>query len=272
MSQSIVFRQRAGFYSFYRILSSFQKHHILKCLVPALFLWMAVGCADTNGVLKRLPSPPLRTGTTQQRVAAPPPIIIAPPEPTPAPVPQYNAFSGTVVIDPGHGGKDSGTLGCSSETMSEKEINIVIALEVARNLRARGFNVIMTRSDDRFIELDERAAISNRSGADLFVSIHIDASSNHSATGSTVYISRSPSSRSVSAAECMRTALISGGIRCNGVKHAGYRVLVKNNRPCMLVECGFLSNSWEARRLCDSGYQSQVASCIAQGIASALGG
>jgi N-acetylmuramoyl-L-alanine amidase len=271
MGQSMVLRRRVGFFSY---ITGVKKPVALKCLLPAFFLWMAVGCAENNGVLRRLPSPPLRTGTGHPRVVAPQPMVVIPPveTPTPAPVqPQYPTGSGTVVIDPGHGGKDSGTLGCSSATMSEKEINIVIALEVARNLRSRGFNVIMTRSDDRFIELDERAGISNRAGADLFVAIHIDASSNHGATGSTVYISRSPGSRSVSAAESVRAALMSGGVKCNGVKHAGYRVLVRNDRPCMLVECGYLSNPWEARRLCDSGYQSQIASCIAQGIAESLG-
>jgi N-acetylmuramoyl-L-alanine amidase len=74
----------------------------------------------------------------------------------------------------------------------------------------------------------------------------------------------------MAAAENVRDALSSGGIKCNGVKHAGYRVLVRNDRPCMLVECGFLSNSYEARNLCDSGYQSRIASSIAQGIANSL--
>lgn len=78
----------------------------------------------------------------------------------------------TVVLDPGHGGKDYGAVGAVT---NEKSINLDVALEVRRLLaESEGLKVIMTRSDDRFIELRERAAIANRNHGDLFVSIHVN--------------------------------------------------------------------------------------------------
>lgn len=78
----------------------------------------------------------------------------------------------TVVLDPGHGGKDYGAIGALT---NEKTINLDVGLELRRLLNEQeGFNVIMTRSDDRFITLQERAAIANRNHGDLFVSIHVN--------------------------------------------------------------------------------------------------
>lgn len=173
-------------------------------------------------------------------------------------------LSASIVIDPGHGGKDPGAV--SSGGIHEKDINLAVATQVARLLKQKEFNVIMTRRGDEFIELNERAAIANRGRADLFVSIHADASLNTRARGYTLYIREGASDRSRSAAEIMESALSSNGIISRGIREANYRVLARTNVPAMLIELGFLSNKQEANMLRKHSIQNQLADSIATGI------
>jgi N-acetylmuramoyl-L-alanine amidase len=255
--------------------SNFSRARTAKIAGLALTLILIVGCGSQrnfNSVLEKLPDPALRTGAQPVRPVAPEPEPLPPPPPPmPAPAPQYPVSGVTVVIDPGHGGKDPGAMGRGISIYPEKTLTLSIAIQVGQNLRNRGVNVIYTRSDDRFIELDERANISNRNSAYLFVSIHIDSSNNRRATGATVYMSRSPGSKSRHVASCIASALRSSGIECRGVKQANYRVLSANDRPCVLVECGFISNYGEAQQLCNYGYQARIAAAIANGIADCIG-
>lgn len=255
--------------------SNFNQTRMAKIAGIALTLMLIVGCSNQrnfNSVLDKLPDPALRTGAQPVRPVVPEPEPLPPPPPPmPAPVPQYPVSGVTVVIDPGHGGKDPGAMGRGNSVYPEKTLTLSIATQVGQYLRNRGVNVIYTRSDDQFIELDERANISNRCNAYLFVAIHIDSSNNRRATGATVYMSRSPGSRSRHAASCIAAAFRSSGIECRGVKQANYRVLAANDRPCVLVECGFISNYSEAQRLCNYSYQAQIAAAIANGIANCIG-
>ena len=90
-----------------------------------------------------------------------------------------------VVIDPGHGGKDPGAVGLNG--LREKTVNLGIGIALRDILQFRGANVVMTRQDDTFIELEERAAICNREQGDVYISIHANASTNRSTTGSEIY-------------------------------------------------------------------------------------
>lgn len=176
----------------------------------------------------------------------------------------------TIVVDAGHGGHDPGAHGLSSNT--EKQINLNIAMALARLLQTRGAKVITTRDGDHFVDLDARAATADSTHADLFVSVHSDSSKKSGISGTTVYISRSPSAQSSHAGQCIAAALEHAGIECRGVHGAGYRVLVGHSRPAVLVECGFLTNRADAQRLNSSGYQSKVAEAIAEGIAQHFAG
>lgn len=91
----------------------------------------------------------------------------------------------TVVVDPGHGGGDPGALGVDG--LREKDVNLGIALALATQLRARGFDVFLTREDDRALTLEERSAIAESVGGDVFVSIHANASRRKAARGIEVY-------------------------------------------------------------------------------------
>jgi N-acetylmuramoyl-L-alanine amidase len=81
-----------------------------------------------------------------------------------------------VVLDPGHGGKDPGAIGIGG--VREKDVNLRLSKMLARRLRARSFDVVMTRDDDRFIDLEGRTVIAESSDGDVFVSIHSNASHN----------------------------------------------------------------------------------------------
>jgi len=175
---------------------------------------------------------------------------------------------GRVVLDPGHGGKDPGTT--SVLGYREKDLVLDVARMVAADLTAMGVEVIMTRSDDRFIELEERPAIAAQAKADLFVSIHADAASNRSAAGFTAYVDHSPSKGSLSAANSILRRMCDNCSPSRGVKNAGYRVLVCSRTPAVLIELGFLSNRAEAGLLRNPGYQRTVARAIALGICDAL--
>jgi len=188
----------------------------------------------------------------------------APSAPPPVEQPRPRPRRRTVVLDPGHGGKDPGAI---KYGIREKDVNLAVASLAARNLRARGVQVILTRSDDTFIELNERAAIANRAGADLFVSIHADSCPSPSVRGFTAYVARSPSQASIRAARSMLKGLREAtGASNHGLRHADYRVLVRTSCPAVLVELGYLSNNFEAVKLADSSYQKLLAEGIVSGV------
>jgi N-acetylmuramoyl-L-alanine amidase len=170
----------------------------------------------------------------------------------------------TIVIDAGHGGKDPGAT--SSSGYEEKTVNLDVALQIAQTLRDKGYKVIMTRNNDEFIELEERANIANRNKADIFVSIHSDSSTKSSTNGFTVYVERSSSSASVHLANAIDRRMSQTGLSGNGMSKADYRVLTHTRCPAVLIELGYLSNYWEAKQLKNKDMQRQLAQAITEGI------
>ncbi len=241
---------------------------IRRLLFPACLVGLAlaaIGCreSDRGGVIQRLPPPLVRPPSPQQPRVEPSPR----PEPPPLTAERPRSLRGVrIVVDAGHGGKDPGTRGVSA--VSEKHIVLAIANELSRILGAQGAAVTSTRTTDRFLELDDRAAIAERNRVDLFVSIHADAAQRAAASGATVYISRSASSASLRAAMRIDAALKRAGIESRGIQRADFRVLVGHSRPAVLVECGYLTNAGDARRLNTPSYRSRVAAAIAAGISS----
>ncbi|MCP4249869.1 MAG: N-acetylmuramoyl-L-alanine amidase [bacterium] len=226
-------------------------------------LTLAAGCAGP-GVLRPLPDPVF--GSSQQ-AAVPTARSVPQPEPPPRPTPSGGRIgSVTIVVDAGHGGKDPGARGVSA--LPEKSVNLGVAMKLANLLERRGARVITTRSDDRFITLDNRAATADRTRADLFVSIHADSARREGASGATVYIARNASSASRKAASAVAAALKRAGIKCRGINGAGFRVLVGHSRPAVLIECGFLTNRGDAQRLNSPAHQAKLAAAIADGIAN----
>jgi len=199
----------------------------------------------------------------QLRVPGTPEPVV--PQPRPGPRPEPKAL---VVIDAGHGGEDPGAIGAGG--VQEKDINLRVAAKVANLLEQSGVGVVMTRWQDRFIELEERAALANRRNANLFVSIHADSAPNRSAQGFTVYVAKAASSDSYKAARAINQAIAGTGADSRGVREADYRVLVQTSCPAVLVELGYLSNAQDAARLNDPYFQNRLAQAIADGITAGL--
>jgi N-acetylmuramoyl-L-alanine amidase len=188
--------------------------------------------------------------------------------PQPTPVPPRPGTAAVVVIDPGHGGRDPGAT--SRYGTHEKDINLPVARRIATLLAQRGVTVAMTRRQDRFIELEDRAGLANRRGADLFVSIHADSAPDPSASGFTLYVATDASPKAYEAARAIERAMATTGSGSRGIRKADYRVLVQTKGPAVLIELGYLSNAADARRLHETAFQNRLARAIADGILRCL--
>ena len=154
----------------------------------------------------------------------------------------------TIVVDPGHGGHDSGARG---NGYNEKDIALQVATRLANNLR-QDYNVIMTRDSDFFVPLDTRAKIGNDANADFFISIHLNSSSSSSANGTEVfYFSKNLT-----------------GLRRRGVFGANFAVLRGSNSPSILVELGFMNNYSDLSQYLTPDGQERAANAIGSAIRS----
>jgi N-acetylmuramoyl-L-alanine amidase len=173
-----------------------------------------------------------------------------------------------IVLDAGHGGKDPGAI--SPAKLQEKSVVLDTVLMMAQKLRGRGLDVVLTRGDDKFIELNERADIANRVRADLFVSIHADWIRKRATRGSTVYVARAASKKSIALGKSIERPLAAVSGKSLGVRRADYRVLVRTSCPAALVELGYLSNYHEAARLSQRAYRERLANAVCDGILAYL--
>jgi len=166
----------------------------------------------------------------------------------------------TVVIDPGHGGVDSGT---HSRIGGLEKVNALdVARRVNEDLQHAGFKTVMTRDSDVYIPLNERAAISNQQENAVFVSIHFNDCRNHRIHGVEAYYNSGAGERLAGKIEGNLGQM--AFVRL--MKHADFRVLKLNQYPAVLVECGYLSNNAEARLCANPAYRIQIADKIAAGI------
>ncbi len=203
----------------------------------------------------------------------------------------------TIVIDPGHGGNDTGTQNKPGK-YDEKVFTLDVAKRLQRLLDGSGWKIVLTRTDDRFVALPARAEIANKANADLFVSIHFNAVANNpSVKGTETYVltprfQRSTSSplpapedkieqvgnrhdawSAVLGAQMHRQLLAKLKTEDRGYKRARFAVLRLVDCPAVLVEAGYLSNDVEARKLASESYRGDIAEALAaaiQGYAEAL--
>ncbi len=168
----------------------------------------------------------------------------------------------TVVIDAGHGGHDSGTR--SRWSGAEKDATLEVARQLDVKLRADGFRTVLTRSRDEFIELNQRARISNRQNNAIFVSIHFNDSPARAIHGTEVYY-KSPASHDL-ARRILASVSAVPGASSRGIRLANFRVLKLNEFPAVLVECGYLSNPAEGRRCSVGSYREKLAGAIADAV------
>ena len=209
----------------------------------------------------------------------------------------------TIVVDPGHGGRDSGARG---NGYNEKDIALQVATRLANNLR-QDYNVIMTRDSDFFVPLDTRAKIGNDANADFFISIHLNSGSSSSANGTEVFyfskkdqgsyaaqvakfenkvdgsygdvpfsdfilndiFYRKNQKTSQAIAESVLNNLINTtGLRRRGVFGANFAVLRGSNSPSILVELGFMNNYSDLSQYLTPDGQDKAANAISSAIRS----
>lgn len=194
------------------------------------------------------------------------PIPVTPPQAgyPPTNLPSVPNSRIVVVIDPGHGGPDPGAIGING--IREKDIVLPIALEVASLLEQQGVQAVLTRPDDRDLDLDPRVQIAERANANLFVSIHANAISlsRPDVNGIETYYY---SSSSLRLAQVIHASVVQNtGSADRGVRQARFYVIRNTSMPAVLVETGFVTGQNDAARLGDPAYRSQMAGAIARGI------
>ncbi len=168
----------------------------------------------------------------------------------------------TVVVDAGHGGRDSGAV--RRHALPEKVVALDVARRVEKKLRESQLKTVMTRSTDVFIPLDNRVAIENSQKNAVFVSIHFNDSRRRGIHGFETYY-HSP--QAFSLAQKIQSKLLTLPHATNrGVHTANFRVLRNATYPAVLVECGFLSNRAEGRSARSADYRDQLADKIAEAI------
>jgi N-acetylmuramoyl-L-alanine amidase len=168
----------------------------------------------------------------------------------------------TVVVDAGHGGKDNGAY--RKFGGAEKIATLDVAKRLARKLRESDLKIVMTRSTDVFIPLEQRVAIENAQKNSIFVSIHFNDSRRRGIRGFETYYH---AANSYDLAHRIQSKLMMMPNSANrGVHSANFRVLRLARYPAVLVECGYLSNRREGGDARDSGYREELADRIAEAI------
>ena len=189
----------------------------------------------------------------------------------------------TILIDPGHGGKDPGNLGTpiiegnTKEKIYEKDLNLQIGKKVASILsRQNDVQVILTRTEDKFISLEDRVIMANNQEQkiDAFISIHMNAESGgNTANGIETYYRAedTPEGKSLKLASSVQQTIGSYiKMKDRGVRQEILQVLRDSKVPAILVECGFITNDKEEQKLLDEQYQNQLSEGIAQGVLTFL--
>lgn len=185
----------------------------------------------------------------------------------------------TVVCDAGHGEPDGGAVGANGTL--EKDINLAITLKLQEVLENSGIKVILTRTGDsglhggvgsiramKLTDMHKRLEIINNSNADLFLSVHMNSFTDKSVSGIHVFYGEKYEFIKPLAEEIMNNTSSAAGAQAHDVKTAEKSLyLMKNsNIPSILVECGFLSNPDEEKKLNDDSYQSKLAWAIGKSI------
>ncbi|MBP1996341.1 N-acetylmuramoyl-L-alanine amidase [Paenibacillus eucommiae] len=169
-----------------------------------------------------------------------------------------------IVIDPGHGEGDPGTVGVSHET-EERNLNMSTSLYLAEELRALGAKVILTRNEkSKAVSLANRVQISEMNKADAFVSVHYNSATVPVSGTLTFYYSEEKDMRLARKIEGRLGKM--SDLKSNGISFGDYHVLRNNSRPSVLVELGFLSNPADESIIRTKSYQQKAAKSVAQGL------
>ena len=189
-----------------------------------------------------------------------------------------------IMIDPGHGGSDPGA---GSARGHEKLFNLQIARKLKRSLLHAGYSVAMTRDGDTFPTLAQRAALCAKVKPDLFISIHCNSSASKSTRGIETYVMTPAGAPSTADSkpkhsaqkgnaydelnarlgyEIQKALIKTTDAEDRGLRHARFYVLANASCPAVLIECGYLSNASELRKIADADYQERIVLGILSGL------
>ncbi|WP_418300993.1 N-acetylmuramoyl-L-alanine amidase [Lysinibacillus fusiformis] len=172
-----------------------------------------------------------------------------------------------IIIDPGHGGKDPGTV---VGTIEEKNIVLKVSTLVTQKLEAAGANVLMTRTGDTYPTREGRVDFSHGNYGEIFVSIHANYANNTAAQGIETYYAKTPGDvyeEDIDLATFVNNQIVKNvNMKDRKVKEMKYIVIANTNIPAILVELGFLSNSEDRAKLTDDQYVELFAESIYKGI------
>ena len=178
----------------------------------------------------------------------------------------------TIILDGGHGGQDSGAVG---NGIKEKDINLQMVkyIKAYLDMNYKDVKVILTRSDDRFIELVDRSKIANSNKADFFMSCHVNSSTNATANGFETFVYTKASQTSKNYQAKIHASVVKNApfFKDRGTSSANFSVLRNTICPAILTESGFISNVNDSNVLKDLNKIKALAIAHALGIASALG-
>ena len=176
----------------------------------------------------------------------------------------------SIVIDPGHGGFDPGAIGATG--IREEELNLKVAKLLQQGLEDQGAQVIMTRSTDDAIaetkneDMAERRRIIEESGSDIVISIHMNSHTDTTISGPLVLFMPGSDKGQQLAEDIM--GCINDTLNAEGkARGEDLYVLKSGNQPCVLVECGYISNAIEEANLARPEYQQKIADAILKGAA-----
>ncbi len=280
---------------------SFEDPYVAKATFTGSDLRIQLRGADVVGDAYRLENPfrivlDLRKGTP----TGPGVVPVQPGSPKPVDLPGIH----TIVIDPGHGGKEVGAVGPNG--LMEKDVTLTVARKLANALQLKlGTRVVLTREDDSIVSLDQRTAIANQYKADLFLSVHMNAAVVKGAKGSETYFlsldasdelaRRAAETENASAMEANATSDLklilwdlaqqeylqessrfaqaiqeemnsATGVENRGVKQAPFKVLVGATMPAALVEVGFITNPSEETKLRSEDFQNMMVDALARAV------
>lgn len=170
-----------------------------------------------------------------------------------------------IMIDPGHGGSDSGAIGFSG--VQEKVVNMQLARKIKDKLSEKNFNVKMTRERDEFISLHDRAYFANQLKADYFISVHANYHSRQTVNGVETYAHYNARQDDWALAWYVQDGILrQTNATDHGLKAANFAVLRQTKMPAILLEAGFLSNPGEEAKLRTNSYQNKIAQGVVDGI------
>lgn len=214
---------------------------------------------------QRLVSLQFQRLTQRPPTSTPNPPTTTPPAPTPTPdLPRVPNGRIVIAIDPGHGGRDPGAVGIGG--LRETDVVLPVALQVASILERQGVQVVLTRRDEREIDLEPRVQTAERANADLFVSIHANAISmdRPEVNGLETYYYSDSGAR---LARYVHNSLLQAtNMNDRGLRQARFYVIRNTSMPAILVELGFVTGAQDAPRLASSEWRSRMAVAIAQGL------